>query len=144
MGIVEEYLLQLNTKKQRFRRNVAFLTALSLLVVLAVSWNLRQTGIAIANDAACGIEEHRHTEECPTEKVLICGYDVEEPMEALAEAPTEASAEATTEEPTEEPAEESTEVPTEELTEESPEEPTEEPTEEPAVHIHSDDCYEIT
>ena len=78
MGIVEQYLLQLNTKKQRFRRNVAFLTAMSLLVMLAVSWNLRQTGIAIANDAACGIEEHRHTEECPTEQVLICGYDVEE------------------------------------------------------------------
>ena len=50
MGIVEQYLSQLNMKKQRFRRNVAFMTALSLLVVFAVSWNLRQTGIAIAND----------------------------------------------------------------------------------------------
>ena len=68
MGIVEQYLLQLNKKKQRFRRNVAFLTAMSLLVVLAVSWNLRQTGVAIANDACCGVEEHRHVEACILEK----------------------------------------------------------------------------
>ena len=71
MGIVKQYLIQLNTSKRRFRRSVAFLAVLSLLVVLAVSWNLRQTGITIANSACCGIEEHRHTEECPTEKVLI-------------------------------------------------------------------------
>ena len=56
MGIVEQYLIQLNTLKRRFRRSVAFLTALSLLVVLSVSWNLRQTGVAIANDATCGIQ----------------------------------------------------------------------------------------
>ena len=61
MGIVERYLLKLNTKKRRFRRSVALLTALSLLVVMTVSWNLRQMGIAIANDACCGLEEHRHT-----------------------------------------------------------------------------------
>ena len=64
MGIVERYLSKLNMKKQRFARHVVFLVTLSLLVVLAVSWNLRQTGIAIANDASCGMEEHQHTEEC--------------------------------------------------------------------------------
>ena len=73
MGIVEQSFLQLNRKKRRFRRMVALLTMLSLVVVLTVSWNLRQTGVALANDACCGIEEHRHTEECPMEKVLICG-----------------------------------------------------------------------
>ena len=81
MGIVEQYLSQLNKKKQRFRRSAAVLTALSLLVVLSVSWNLRQVGVAIANDASCGITEHRHTEECPTEKVLLCGFDIEESAE---------------------------------------------------------------
>ena len=55
MGIVEQYLLQLNTSRRRFRRSVAFLTALSLLVVMTVFWNLRQTGITIANDACCGL-----------------------------------------------------------------------------------------
>ena len=58
MRIVEQYLRQLNTKKLRFRHSVVVLTVLSLLVILAVSWNLRQMGIAIANDACCGYEEH--------------------------------------------------------------------------------------
>ena len=72
MGIVEQFLLQLNTKKQRFRRAVAVLTMLSFIVVLTVAWNLRQTGITLANDASCGQEEHQHAEEeCPHEKVLI-------------------------------------------------------------------------
>ena len=75
MGIVEQYLLQLNTQKQRLRRVVMFLTALSFLVVLTVSWNLRQTGVALANDACCGYVEHRHTEECVLTKTLICGYE---------------------------------------------------------------------
>jgi hypothetical protein len=87
MGIVEKYLSQLNTKKQRFYRNVAFLTALSLLVVLAVSWNLRQTGVAIANDASCGIEENRHDEACVPENVLICDFNAE----VYTEVPTEES-----------------------------------------------------
>ena len=62
MGIVKQYLFQLNTSKRRFRRSVAFLTALSLLVVMTVFWNLRQTGIAIANDACCGQKEHQHNQ----------------------------------------------------------------------------------
>ena len=74
MGFVEQYLLQLNTRKQRLRRSVVMLTVLSFLVVLGVSWNLRQTGVALANDACCGYEEHRHTEECTMEQVLICTY----------------------------------------------------------------------
>ena len=85
MGIVERYLSKLNIKKQRFRRNVAFVAALSLLVVLAVSWNLRQTGIAIANDASCGMEEHQHDETCLPERILICGNEAEEATEMPAE-----------------------------------------------------------
>ena len=93
MGIVEQYLLQLNTSKRRFRRSVAFLTVLSLFVVMTVFWNLRQTGITIANDACCGLEEHQHTEGCILEKVLICGFDEEIPTEEATEAPTEESLE---------------------------------------------------
>ena len=131
MGIVEQYLLQLNTSKRRFRRSVAFLTALSLLVVLTVFWNLRQTGIAIANDACCGLEEHHHTEECILEKVLICGYDEETSMDESTEAPTEAATEAPTEAATEAPTEAATEAPTEAATEVATETPTEAPTEAP-------------
>ena len=81
MGIVKQYLFQLNTSKRRFRRSVAFLTALSLLVVMTVFWNLRQTGIAIANDACCGQKEHQQVDECILEKVLICGFTEEEYVE---------------------------------------------------------------
>ena len=137
MGIVKQYLFQLNTSKRRFRRSVAFLTALSLLVVMTVFWNLRQTGIAIANDACCRQKEHQHVEECILEKVLICGFTEEEYVEEYTEesteipteAPTGEAMETPTEEPTEVPTETTTEAPTEELTEVPTEASTEVPTE---------------
>ena len=73
MGIVEQYLLQLNTEKRRWRRAVAILTALSLIVALVTTWNLRMTGITIANSAGCGQEEHHHTDECMHNGTVICG-----------------------------------------------------------------------
>ena len=102
MEIVEQYLLQLNTQKQRFRRSVALLTVLSFLVVLTVSWNLRQTGIAIANNANCGLEEHQHTEGCQVELVLICDNGANAPTEPLELIPTDPPAETSAEVPTEE------------------------------------------
>ena len=145
MGIVEQYLLQLNTEKRRWRRAAAILAVLSLFVATGVSWNLRMTGVTIANGATCGQEEHQHTEECAMEKVLICGYEIvpedpteppteestEPPTEVPTEAPSEDPTEAPTEEPTEAPTEEPTEAPTEAPTEPPAEEPTEAPTEEP-------------
>ena len=73
MSVVEQYLLQLNTKKRRWRRTVTVLTALSLIVALITVWNLRMTGVTIANDASCGHKEHQHTEECKKDNILICG-----------------------------------------------------------------------
>ena len=64
MGIVEQYFLQLNKKKRQWRRAAVVLTVLAILVAIAVSWNLRMTGVTIANGATCGIEEHLHTEDC--------------------------------------------------------------------------------
>ena len=52
MGIVEQYLLQLKNEKRRLRRISAILVVLSLLVATGVSWNLRLTGITIANGTA--------------------------------------------------------------------------------------------
>ena len=72
MGIVEHYLLQLNTAKRRWRRIVMFLTALSCVVALATMWNLRMTGVTIANSASCGYEEHIHLEDCLLDDTLIC------------------------------------------------------------------------
>lgn len=73
MSFIEQYLLQLNTEKRRWRRAVAALTALSLIVALVTTWNLRMTGVTIANSAGCGIEEHSHTEQCVSGTTLICG-----------------------------------------------------------------------
>ena len=73
MGIVEQYLLQLNTEKRRWRQAVSVLTVLSLVVALVTVWNLRMTGITIANSASCGYEEHQHDETCLQEDALVCG-----------------------------------------------------------------------
>jgi len=73
MSFIEQYMLQLNIEKRRWRRAVVILTALSLIVALVTVWNLRMTGITIANSASCGYEEHQHIEECMQENVLICG-----------------------------------------------------------------------
>ena len=72
MSIVEQYLLQLNTEKHRWRRAVVILSALSLIVALVTVWNLRLTGITIANSASCGFEEHQHIEECYESDMLTC------------------------------------------------------------------------
>ena len=170
MGIVEQYLLQLKNEKRRWRRAAAILTVLSLLVASGVSWNLRMTGITIANGATCGQEEHRHTTACPMEKVLVCGYDDETTATTPTEAPTEAPTEMPTEAPSEIPTEAPAEVPTD-AAEELQEEPALEalmnmasgvfssvvpvahaaelpaqwqPDESVSGHIHTDECYEIT
>ena len=98
MSFIEQYLLQLNTEKRRWQRAVVILSALSLIVTLVTVWNLRMTGVTIANDATCGYVEHQHTEKCPTEKVLICGYDDEIATETVTEASAGEIVEETSEE----------------------------------------------
>ena len=157
MGIVEQYLSQLNTKKQRFRRSVTVLSVLSLLVILTVSWNLRQTGITIANSACCGYQEHQHTEECSAEKVLVCDHASFEPMAVLADEITETTSEATTEDVAEVPQEETLETAMEAVTDTAaealsesvpdkqlPETAARAMEETDPEHVHTDACYEIT
>ena len=79
MGIVEQYLLQLNREKRRWRQAVSVLSALSLVVACFTVWNLRMTGITIANGAACGYTEHQHTQECAPQTVLVCQMSEETP-----------------------------------------------------------------
>jgi len=118
MGIVEQYLLQLNTEKRRWRRAAAIVTVLSLLVAVGVSWNLRMTGVTIANGAMCGQAEHTHTGECAFESVLTCGY------------------------PEYELAEEGVEFKETQISEETPASNESCITLEPA-HVHTEDCYQI-
>ena len=75
MSFIEQYLLQLNTEKRRWRYAVVILTALSFIVALVTVWNLRMTGVTIANSASCGYEEHQHTEECLQNNVSVCEYE---------------------------------------------------------------------
>ena len=72
MSFIEQYLLQLNTEKRRWRRAVAVLSALSVLVALVTVWNLRMTGITVANSASCGYTEHQHTEACRQDERHPC------------------------------------------------------------------------
>ena len=61
---VESYLRQFQNKTLN-RYNLRWIvTYLSLVVILAVFWSLKITGIGIAGEAFCGIEEHIHTEAC--------------------------------------------------------------------------------
>ena len=72
MNLIEQYMLQLNTEKRLWRRAVAILTVLSLVVALVTGWNLRMTGVTIANSTDCGYEEHQHTEECLHNGMSVC------------------------------------------------------------------------
>lgn len=53
------------------RHNVwSIVLALSLIVVLAVFWYLKLTGITMAGEAFCGIPEHVHSEECQNGSIV--------------------------------------------------------------------------
>ena len=56
----DTYLLQVNisnTVRSGFRRTQWLL---SFMVILGVFWGLKLTGITMAGEAFCGIEEHVH------------------------------------------------------------------------------------
>lgn len=66
-------LEKMKRAKTKHLRMISILLVLSLLVSLDVFWVLRRTGITMAGDAACGIEEHTHTDEC-VKLEFLCGY----------------------------------------------------------------------
>lgn len=74
----DRYLQQIrtsNTERRQFRK---VLTVLSLIVVLGVSWTLKLTGITLAGEAFCGMEEHVHGDDC-LKPQLICTLEEAEP-----------------------------------------------------------------
>ncbi len=64
-------LRKLSQNKNLRSRLTALLLVLSVFVVGAVFYNLRQTGITLAGDADCGIVDHTHTADCES-RTLIC------------------------------------------------------------------------
>ena len=67
---VNAFFLQLN--RGTLLRGMRQITALlSFLVIIGVFWGLKLTGITMAGEAFCGMDEHVHTEECQ-KQTLIC------------------------------------------------------------------------
>ena len=134
----ELYLQAAGTQKHIKKRLFYVAFCLSLVAVLCVFWWLKMTGITMAGEAFCGMDEHQHTAACQT---LIC-----EQAERPAHTHTDACYGCTPEEAPEhshtdacygcEPAE-----PTEETPEHSHEDTclvcTPEP---PQEHIHTEAC----
>lgn len=68
---LHDSLQKLRWTKTRKHRTFVILLVLSLIVSADVFWVLRQPGLTLAGDAACGIQEHHHDETCRTQ-TCIC------------------------------------------------------------------------
>ncbi len=79
-NIVNTYIDRFRHQRRTQRRVMAVLLALAVVVAGGVFWQLRYTGVAMANDTTCGYEEHTHDESC-YEQVLTCGLEEEEAVE---------------------------------------------------------------
>ena len=75
---IDGYLLQVNRRKEIQKNIRQVIVSLSLIVVLGVFWGLKLTGITMAGEAFCGMDEHVHSEECPIQ-TLICTQEEIEP-----------------------------------------------------------------
>ena len=71
MQKTEYYLNKLSIGKELRSWLYRALLVLSLVVVLGVFWELKLTGITLAGEACCGIDEHEHSDTC-TQRTLIC------------------------------------------------------------------------
>ena len=70
-GDTDAYLRQVHHNNRMHSHFLQILTVLSLVVVLCVSWGLKLTGITLAGEAFCGMDEHVHADDCPT-GILSC------------------------------------------------------------------------
>lgn len=123
------YLQAAGKQKQIKKRLCTVAFCLSLVAVLCVFWWLKMTGITLAGEAFCGMDEHQHTDACRT---LVCQQEERE-----AHTHTAACYGCTPEEIPEH-------VHTEACYGCAPEISTEETTEELAEHVHQEDCLVCT
>ena len=70
---LKKSLKNLKWIKTQHNRMTAVLLVLSILVSLNVALALRQPGLTLAGDAACGIQEHTHDENCGVQ-MCVCGF----------------------------------------------------------------------
>lgn len=79
--------------QQRYANRLVAVFLLSIVIVTAVFWRLKLTGITLAGEAFCGMDEHTHTEECLAEgcekqehtHVELCYTDPEADVETAVE-----------------------------------------------------------
>ncbi len=71
---MQQLLEQRNIRSRDKHSLRQVVTTLSLVVITVVFWSLKLTGIGIAGEAFCGMQEHVHGEECQT-KTLICALE---------------------------------------------------------------------
>ncbi len=76
MKNIEGYIKWLGRVRAGQRKAAAVVLAFSIAVSGNVFWLMRTTGNAMSEEPVCGLEEHKHTDEC-YEKVLICDEDHE-------------------------------------------------------------------
>lgn len=75
--MVRAYKKNLSVYSQRKDlRFFAITAAIAILVVAAVFWWLKLTGITMSNEAFCGYTEHQHSEDC-IHKEPICSLGTE-------------------------------------------------------------------
>ncbi len=82
-NMVNTYIDRFRHQRRIRRRAAALMLALAVVVAGGVFWQLRYTGVAMANETTCGCEEHTHDESC-YETVLICGIEEGEATEGHA------------------------------------------------------------
>ena len=84
--ILQKYLTVLRKDRSRRKKLTGILCMLSVVVMLAVAWQLRFVGIAKTDEPTCGLEEHVHTKAC-MEKKLICDLKEGEPEPVINNGP---------------------------------------------------------
>ena len=75
--VIDQYLKRLKQNKNMQYSFWSIAVCLSFVVILGVFWYLKLTGVTLAGEAFCGMEEHAHGEDCTTE-VLICELEESE------------------------------------------------------------------
>ena len=129
--LMKDYLDELRRQKKRRRKAAIAVVLLVVLVVGTVTSGLTQYGIAMTEDYKCGLEEHKHTDEC-YEEALICGHGDADDMQEEDSSQGDNSAKS------EEPEQEASEPEEQEVKQQD----TAEPKEAQEGHQHTKDCYE--
>lgn len=66
----EIYLSKVNRRNAARSMLQRMLLILALMVTVGVFWRLKLTGLTLAGEAFCGLEEHVHSEECLSDEVM--------------------------------------------------------------------------